>query len=99
MRDVHHHGDVEGMVRAIADRAGWSAQTANIGEDPWDKDLAGRPKRVPYRGDVILRSPITGAVLSFEYELPEIYEDLERTIMGLIRGDQIDRARRVRGRD
>ena len=98
MRDVHHHGDVLGMVRAIGDRIGWKIQTDNVGVDPYERDPYGAPKTAPNRGDVILRSPSTGSVLSFEYELPEIYGDLESTIMGLVRGDQIDKDRRVRGR-
>ena len=93
MSDIHTHDQLEAAVRHLAERRGWRSTIRNVGIDPLDP-LPWGPRETPGRGDVVLERKTTGAVVTFEYELPESFESLEKTIGSVVDSDVEDTDRR-----
>lgn len=90
---IQHHGTLERLIVAEAERFGWTARVENQDVDPMDPGVFG-PRPCPGRGDVIL-SRYEGDGVSFEYELPEDPDDIRNTIRQLIAADKQERDRRA----
>jgi len=88
---IHHHGTLEAIVRAEAERLGWHARIENQDVDPLEPGLLG-PRPDPGRGDVVLWRE-SGDGTTFEYRLPEHPEDIIDDIRSIIRADRQARDR------
>ena len=86
---IQHHGNLERLVKAEAERYGWKAKVENVGIDPIVKDAFGMPRQTPNRGDVYLTNDGTGRTVHFEYELPEYQDQIEAQVRAIIQADHI----------
>lgn len=95
---IRHHGTLEMIARATADRLGLTVSTTQLDVDPMDRDILGNPRPSDGRGVLIISRPGSGAV-SIPYHLPEDPDDIVRLVQQVPLGDQMaDDKRRDPGR-
>ena len=82
--EMHTHGQLKSLCTYTAEVLGWKVKVENIDVDPLEQGLTG-PMDDPGRGDVVLRDETSGAVVSFEYHLPEDVEAIQKTIREVIK--------------
>jgi len=90
---IRSHDVLELVVRDEAERHGWQASFSGRDVDQLDLYF-GVPKRAPGHGDVLMAHALSGAQVSWEYELPEDEEELRAHVRALVRADVVDRDRR-----
>lgn len=94
MSEIRRHGNLEQLVKDEARRFGWEAKVSDVDVDPLYL-VCGEPKPAPGRGTVTLSRGETGAIVPWEYELPEDEDDIRAQVRAIIRADQQEVDRRL----
>lgn len=92
---IQHHGTFAQIVKDVARRYGWEAETRNVGIDPLERDAFGNPKQTPNRGDVLMTNNDNGAQTLWEYELPEDPAEVEAQVKSIIMADRVPTEKEV----
>lgn len=94
MSEIRNHGNLERLVRDEAERFGWKASISDKDVDPLYL-VCGNPKPSPGRGTVTLTRDESGAIVPWEYELPEDEDDIRAQVRAIIRADRQEVDRRT----